>query len=134
MYIQYKPKYEMDEVIHVTSAQLRHEIKDIHIWQHLEVKQIPDDAMVRIKIGPKVYSVKLCEILLEDSSFIDFEAGNNKNFICVRCDKETFQPCIGHPRTDKAFPLFLDDDRVCQECFLKNVKLTPTTFEQLNEG
>ena len=134
MFIQFKPEYEQGEIVHIHSSQLKYEHPNIHIWKDFEVKEIPDDAMVKLNIGPKQLMVKLTEVLLGDVSFIDFELGNNKNFVCVKCGKETNQVSVNHPRTDEAIPLFLKDERVCQECFLEKAKLTPTSIEFTEEG
>jgi hypothetical protein len=112
MKIQFKPIYEMAEVTHVMSNT---------VWKLNEIKDIPEDASFRLRIGTDVYQKRVIDDLLSDPNYVMAEGGEvaNPNYECAECGAPTLE--IGETNQFGTTLYFENEEgeRLCKDCFAK---------------
>jgi len=113
MRIKFLPQLEINEVTHVLSGTT---------WRYGEVKDIPDDAVIRVKAGRTndYCYVRTCEDLLSNPAFVLAEDNLNPQYTCHGCGITTLLDGHCNP-LDASTVLYADDEgqRLCVDCFFK---------------
>lgn len=131
MQIKFEPVYEY-EIYHAHSIHFEDKHPGISRWMPGEIKNIPDDLAVRMRVRGEVFYAKLVDTLLQDRAFkiVQDDKSENPNFICSRCAGAATETIVMHPRTGHGIQREIDDEIVCKSCWDKAPKnLTPTGFE-----
>ena len=108
MKIQFKPFYEMESATHILSGTE---------WKYGEIKDIADDASIRVRINNQSVYVNLGEDLLSSPNFVRADTDKNPFYTCSRCDISTSQEGYSDPLTLEGRLFEIDDQRVCQPCY-----------------
>ena len=108
MRIQFKPVYEVNEIIHVASGMT---------WKLGEVKDIPENAQATLIRNGDAYVCPLIKDLLSHPDFVVAETKTNPEYLCSKCGRVTHDEFVFDPIAEKARFLEIDGRRVCADCF-----------------
>jgi hypothetical protein len=131
MQIMYDPIYAFD-IYNIDSRAFEDISPGISMWTAGEIKDIPEDLKVRLRVRGHVYYQKLVDTLLQDAAFKIVDGGKvvNPNYVCARCDAKLVDVFAIHPRTKEGIPREIDGDTLCKACWDNAPKnLTPTGYE-----
>ena len=109
MLIKFQPKFYQAEVEHLLSGDL---------WRYGEIKNIPDDRRIRVRMNRQAYYVRLTDDLLSNPDFILADTGANPNYTCCKCGIESREEGIASTYFSKLKPFEdAEGNRLCATCF-----------------
>lgn len=108
MKIRYLPKHEVHFADHVLSGER---------WYYGEVKDIPDDAEIRLRRGNETLYINLIDDLLSNPDFKDAETGVNPLTLCDICGEETPVDYYQHRMSGTMVDNDFNGKRYCPQCF-----------------
>lgn len=130
--VKFQPLHRIDEVEFVPSYCLEKLYPNISTWEFEEEKTFDDDLEIIIDKKYASYNIKLWEALLDGKP--EFKIYNRKmkkwlnpNYTCSRCATECLTEYKIHVDGKTLIPLWIEDNRFCQNCFesIPNLHIGP---------
>lgn len=91
-------------------------------WEPGEIKDIPDDQLLRIKRTSKARGTDIeyrstVDELLRNPDYVIADSGINPNFTCVECGAFTREIATYNPLTNVPIVFQRDGHKLCRQCF-----------------